>query len=119
MADINNNNNNIETVNSNNSNIKTVNSYSSKVEKLLEEIGGNPEGIALSLAEKLDDNKSLIYYKLLAVNINSKKLFEALSITLDAERREKIRYTKPIYFIGILKKWGLQTKWRENDGSGD
>ena len=106
-------NNNSYTVNSSNSNLITVNSYSSKAKELLEELDGNPMGIAIELAEKLDDLESVDYYKILAMNSPISRLFEALSITIDAEKRDRIRTKKPIYFQGILRRWGIQTKWKE------
>ncbi len=106
-------NSNSYTVNSNKEYITTVNSlYSSKVKKVLEELEGNPMGIALELADKLDDKESVDYYKILAMNSPVNKLFEALSFTLDAERRGRIRTKKAIYFQAILKKWGIKTKWK-------
>lgn len=105
--------NNSYTVNSYNSNLKTVNSYSSKVKELLEELDGNPMGIAIELAEKLDDSESLDYYKLLAINSSISSLFEALSITLDAEKRGIIKHKKATYFQGVLGRKGIKTKFRE------
>ena len=96
------------TVNSKKKNIITVNS---KVNELLEELQLEPEALAQVLADKLNDQKNIDYYILLAKNAIPTKLFEAVSITLDAERRGKIRVRKPVYFLGILRRWNIQTKF--------
>lgn len=112
----------LHTVNSNKNNKNTVNCNTVKqyrdidteVEDLLKRLQGKPEYIAKILAEKLDDQKSLAYFTLLAKNTSSKALFEALSYTLDADSRNKIRTTKAIYFMAILRRWKIPTKFKRS-----
>ncbi len=107
------------TVNSNKY-LNTVNSNTVKEEhqeqedktnNYLNEISGEPNYIADKLARELDDTKSFRYYQLLALNNDIPRLLEALSYTKMANNEGKIRIKKPVYFIGILKKWGLKTKF--------
>lgn len=100
-------------VNSYKKNLPTVNSITvkDKISSFLEENEIQPEGVAVTLAEKLDDMKSKDYYILLAKENPPDVLLRALSFTLDADRRGKIRTKKAIYFIGILKRWGVKTKF--------
>lgn len=102
------------TVNSYKKDINTVNSIetvNSKVETILEELQGRPEDVAQTIALKLDDGNSIPYYTILAKNIPLHRLFEALSFTMDAASRGKIRYKKAIYFQAILRNWRYSTKF--------
>lgn len=90
---------------------KDINTVNSKVETLLEELQGRPEEVATTIAAKLDDVASLPYYNILSKNISIPKLFEALSFTLDASSRGKIKSKKAVYFQAILRNWGIQTKF--------
>lgn len=107
------------TVNSNNKylHLPTVNSNNSltieeKINAILEEEAITPEGVAIMLAEGLNDAKSKNYYILLANEHNHGKLLQALSLTKEADREGKIRTIKAIYFQAILRKWGFKIKFR-------
>ena len=113
----------LNTVNSNKDITNTVNSNTVKEEyreledktnNYLNEICGEPNYVADKLARELEDTKSYRYYQLLATNNDIPKLLEALSYTKLAGHEGKIRIKKPVYFIGILKKWGLKTKFGGN-----
>jgi hypothetical protein len=93
----------------------TVNSnpVSVKLNEILEELNIQPEALAKDLATRLSDEKSLTFYTLLAKNTSAAKLYEALSYVLDADRRGKIRVNKAVYFIAILRKWHIQTKFKK------
>lgn len=101
------------TVNSN----ETDNSLTvaSRIEKVIEEARITPEGIGKVLSEELDDLRSERYYILLATENSQSKLFEALSITKDADRRGIIRTKKAIYFLAILRRWKLKIKFRKTN----
>jgi len=103
-----------KTVNSKVKSLLTVNSNSTsaKIDQFLEELNLEPEYFAEELARKLGDIVSLTYYILLVKNSNQSILFKALSFTLDADRRGAIKTSKPIYFLAILKKWGIRTKFK-------
>lgn len=107
------------TVNSTNKNINTVNSISytneelvKKICNLIEEENLQPEGIALRLAELLNDKRSLKYYILLAKEHSPGVLFDAAYIAKEKSELGELRTSSPIYFIGILRKKGLKTKFR-------
>ena len=102
------------TVNSNKKYISTVNSntVTEKFKKFIEDNRLEAENIAQILADNLNDKKSHAYYLILAKENRGDRLLEALSYVRDASRRNKIRTTKPIYFLGILKKWKFKTKFR-------
>lgn len=110
-----------DTVYSNKRFISTVDSketdnsstVTNKIEHLLEEARITPEGVGKELSEGLDDQKSERYYTLLATENPQSRLFEALSITKDAARRGVIRTNKAVYFIAILRRWGLKTKFKK------
>jgi hypothetical protein len=101
------------TVNSNKY-ISTVNSNTviDKFEKFIRDNQFEPSDIAKTLAEKLEDQKSLDYYLILTKENPIGRLLEALSYVNDADQRKKIRTTKPIYFLAILRRWGLKTKFK-------
>ena len=92
--------------------VKQYEEFKSELDQLLEKFRGQPEYVARSLSEKLDDEKSYNYYLLLAKNTSSEILFRALSYTLDTARQNKIRRTKPIYFLAILKRWKIKIKFK-------
>jgi|SRR3989344_1071188 len=112
---VNSNNSLISTVNSKDKSLDTDNSIpvSEEIEALLKERGITPEGVAELLSEMLDDKKSLSYYLILAKEHNPGRLLEAAHITKNAYKQGKIRKTKPIYFIAILRRWELKTKFRK------
>ncbi len=107
----------IFTVNSNSKYISTVNSntVTGKFERFISENGIEPEGVAQLLAEGLDDTKSLSYYLILTKENSCSRLLEALSYTHDASQRKKIRCSKPVYFQGILRHWGIKTKFKKEN----
>lgn len=111
----------LNTVNSNKDITNTVNSNTVKEEfreletktnDYLNEVFGNYDYIADKLARELDDMKSLQYFKLLAKNNDTHKLLEALSYTKLADNEGKIKTKKVTYFNGIIKNWGMKTKFR-------
>lgn len=98
----------LPTVNSN-----TVNSTIwEEIENLIATRSIEPEGIAKFIAEKLNDTRSLQYYTLLVKEHNQGKLFEAMHQTVEAWKDGRIRTTKPIYFIAILRRWGFKTNFK-------
>lgn len=112
------------TVNSKKEYIPTVNSMETvdssekatweQIEQLLADRDITPEGFAKLLADKLDDFESEAYYVLLAKNNSQGRLSQALHLTLEIAKEGKIRTKKAIYFIAILRRWGLRTKFKEN-----
>lgn len=107
------------TVNSNNKYkyINTVNSkdaVSKKIDHFLEELNITPEGVAEKLAEDLDDLESRPYYILLARNNQPGRLLEALGYVKDADKKGAIRTKKAIYFLAILRRWGIKTKFKHD-----
>lgn len=63
---------------------------------------------ALSLARALDDVKNLNFYIRLVKNAEESSLFESLSVTLEARKQGKIRFTNAKYFVGVLKRKGIR-----------
>jgi len=102
-------------VNSNKSKKPTVNSKSSisgKINDFLDDLALSSEDLANTLANALNDIKSLNYYQLLAKNIPHSKLLEALSYVKDTENRGEVKY-KPVYFQGILRNWGFPIRFKK------
>ena len=95
------------TVNNSNKNI-TVNgkTVSPKTEE---------EVFALELSKKLNDDKSYKYFLLLSQNNKIDRLREALAYTLLADKEGKIRVNKSVYFIAIIKRWGLRANFKNDD----
>lgn len=86
------------------------------ISEYLNRCSHEPEAIAKVLAEKLDNTKYENYYRLLVNNTKPPEiLLEVLSLVLDAEARKIIRNKKSIYFIGILKKKGIVTKFSKGE----
>lgn len=96
----------INTVNSD-----TVSDKEDSVGNLLLQNVYEPEAAAKELAKNLDDEDSFRYYLLLAKNNPIERLIEALSFVIEADTQGKIRTKKAIYFIGIIRRWGLVTKF--------
>jgi hypothetical protein len=110
---------NRNTVNSKYKSLNTVNSISNnnddlvkKICDLIKEENIQPEGIALQLAELLGDKRSLQYYLLLVKEHNPGELFAAAYQAKEKAELGLLRWSKPIYFIGILRKKGFKTKFR-------
>ncbi|MEX0616647.1 MAG: hypothetical protein WD231_02405 [Candidatus Woykebacteria bacterium] len=104
-----------ETVNSLKRNSNTVNSITvtDQVNHLVSSFGLEEESVAKVLAQGLSDERSLGYYRLLANNYDPQKLYEALSFTKLAATEGRLVRKRAIYFQGILKRWGYQTKFKE------
>lgn len=98
--------------------VNSINSYASPFEKelqeLLEKHGTTNEGVATHLWENLNDKESKAHYLLLAKNTPTEKLMHALALTKEAERDGRITIKKAVYFQGILKNWGIRTKFRKS-----
>lgn len=110
-----------KTVNSNKDISSTVNSntvnssdktFEEKMEELVMEENLSNEEVAEKLAEALDDQKSMAWYRLLAKEHSHAKLFEALSIVKLARREGKLKLPMVLYFRGILKQWNYKLKFR-------
>lgn len=102
-------------VNSKDKSLYTVNSntVSKKIDEFIEQLEITPEGVAQKLAEDLGDLDSSDYYTILAKSTQPGRLLEALSYVKEAEQRGRIKTKKAIYFQGILRKWGIRTKFKE------
>ena len=103
-------------VNSKDKSITTVNSNNSltvkeKIQALLDEENITPEGVAEMLAETLDDKKSLPYYIILVKEHGAPRLLEIMHYVKDVARTKVIR-SKALYFMAILKRKNLKTKFR-------
>ncbi len=111
-----------QTVDSKDKSFTTVNSsntvncltVSEKIDLLIKEESITPEGVAMMLAEGLDDQKSEKYFLLLAKNNNPGVLLEALSYTKDAFNRGIIRTKKIHYFKAILRNKGITLKFKKS-----
>ncbi|OGH18813.1 MAG: hypothetical protein A3F31_04530 [Candidatus Levybacteria bacterium RIFCSPHIGHO2_12_FULL_38_12] len=101
------------TVNSKDKSIPTVNSNSGRVYPYLDGEDTTSEGVAIKLAEDLDDMKSLGYYQILAKETNPQILLDILNYTLETDKLGKIRTTKAIYFMFMLKIRGIRTKFKK------
>ena len=69
--------------------------------------------IGKQLAEGLDAVDWLNYYVILAHENNHQRLMQALSITKEADEQGIIRIEKSVYFLAILKRWKLKTKFKK------
>lgn len=78
------------------------------LEELLRLYNDKPNAIALTIAEKLGDKKNLNFYIKLVKANNPHKLFEILSITLEAYSLGQINSTRAKYFVGVLKRKGVR-----------
>lgn len=83
-------------------------------ELLNDDLHDKQEEFIHALAKELNDEKSLGYYRLLVSSIDREILKDALDSTLQADKSKMIRTTKPVYFQGILRKLGVQTKFKHN-----
>lgn len=106
----------VHTVNSKDESIPTVNSNNSltvedKIQTLLDEENITPEGVAEMLADGLDDRRSIPYWVMLAKNSKQGILLEVLHYVKDVARTKEIR-NKPAYFLAILRKKGIKTKFK-------
>lgn len=101
------------TVNSRDKYIDTVNSNSGREIPYVDGEDTTAEGVALKLAEDLDDMKSLGYYQILAKETGSDILLQTLAYTLETDRLGKIRTTKAIYFMAMLRIRKVRTKFKK------
>lgn len=107
--------NSYKNINNNTVNSETVSSDKDEtIGDCLNQYIYEPEAIAKKLAEELDDKKSEVYFLLLAKNTTSpERLIEALSYVKNADSRGNIKTkNKSVYFLGILKNWGIVTKFK-------
>lgn len=102
------------TVNSRNKYLDTVNSYRGRIHPYPDGEDTTAEGVALKLAEDLDDMKSLGLYQILAKENSSVILLDILNYTLETDRLGKIRTTKAIYFMAMLRIRGIRTKFKKD-----
>ena len=102
------------TVNSKDKYINTVNSNNARHHPYLEGEDIDSEGLALKLAEDLDDMKSLSYYQILAKENNPETLLDILNYTLETDHMGKIRRTKAIYFMAMLEIRGIRRKFKKD-----
>ncbi len=109
---VNSNNNTSNTVNSNSNTTNTVNS----IDEWLLRMETTRDGIAYKLSEDLGDKKSLQYYKVLTHNHDPRKLLDALAIFRNAKANGVHIKFPPAYFQGILRNWGIQTKFSKSGG---
>lgn len=86
-----------------------------KLKSTLDNIPLEVDYIAEMFASELDDIKSINYYKILAREHDHIILFEALSSTKKAVVSGNLRLKKAQYFLGILRKKGLQTRFSDNN----
>lgn len=107
--------NNVKTVNvkndekddSNNVNNVVDETPEALIEKALKRFSdrnAKTEWVAQEIAKKLDDEKSLNFYKKLAKECPAEMLFGIVAITKDAWDRGVIETTKGKYFTGVLKR---------------
>lgn len=109
---------NSSTVNSIDKSIDTVNSSNSIPSKegvYLDGYSYTADGVAEELTEKLDDHKSLTYYRILAKENNPQVLLDILAYVLETDRLGKIRTTKAIYFMAMLRIRKIRTKYKKDD----
>jgi len=103
------------TVNSNKDIIKTVNGNPSKFGIYLDGNDYENDNLANDLADKLDDQNSLTFYRILAKETNHELLREVLAYVLATDREKKIKRTKAIYFMFLLKVRGVRTKFKKDE----
>lgn len=102
---INGNGNNVNNVNVKNINNNVyVNTKDQLINQLIDECGGESGEIARSIAEKLNDMRSLNYFRKMARTYPSHILLESLADTLLANREGRISSVPARYFVGVLKK---------------
>lgn len=106
-------------VNSREINKSTVNSTDTykKIVDFIDDLTYSSEDIAQTLASQLVDEKSLRFYQILAKENSHAKLLEALSYVKSADHQGAIKTKKVFYFLGILKHWGIKTKFKRSSRS--
>ena len=110
----------LPTVNSNTVNSKELKELSKspleRVKDIIEENKIHSDGIAMLIAELLDDSKSIKYYELLVNEHNSTKLLEVAYYVKDkdADRKGNPIKNKAVYFQGVLRNKGMKIKFRKD-----
>ena len=105
------------TVNRNKQKQNTVNSSEElyqKIEDLIQSYKAEPEVVAQEIANKLDDQRSLDFYRILVTKVRYAILYEILSIVMDTDRNGKIKTTKAKYFMWHIKMRGIITKFKKS-----
>lgn len=92
-----------------------VNNKDKLISQLIDECGGETSAVAQTIAEKLNDLKSLNYFLKMARTYSPEMLLECLSETLLAKNEGRIRSYPAKYFVGILKNKAklLKTKGKK------
>jgi hypothetical protein len=82
------------------------------IEVIIRKYQEDPEALAKYITDNTDDQKSFGYYTILAKNTNPTLIMQAIDSTIKASKRGLIRTTKAIYFMGILRKLKVKTKFK-------
>lgn len=85
-----------------------------KINTILEDAAIQPEAVAKMLAETLDDEKSLSYYTILVKEHGAPKMLEIMHYVKDVARTKILR-NKALYFMAILKRKNIKTKFKKED----
>lgn len=85
-----------------------------KIKTLLDEEKITPEGVAKLISEMLDDKKSEPYYILLVKEHGAPRLLEIAYYVKDIAQTKEIR-NKALYFMAILKRQGIRTKFKKEE----
>ena len=71
------------------------------------------DALANELGEKLNDIKSIPYYRILAKETNHQILRDILSYVLETERMGMIKKSKARYFMFLLKVRNIKRKFKK------
>ncbi|MCL4354054.1 hypothetical protein M1349_01115 [Patescibacteria group bacterium] len=71
------------------------------------------DAFAQELAEKLDDLRSISYYRILAKETDHQKLRDILSYVLETEQMGKIKKSKISLFMFLLEVRGIKRKFKK------
>lgn len=83
-----------------------------ELEHVLENHQGKSDSVASFLAGLLNDMKNLAYYKILVAHTNPAFLIEIAHDVKARDLEGKIRTTRAVYFMAILKRKQIQTKFK-------
>lgn len=99
------------TVNSSN----TVNSdpFKEELDGLLEKYGREPESLGAELSRILKDDKSMGYYTLLIREHGAAKIMPLAYQAKEMDEQGKVRTTRAKYFMGIMRRLKLKTKFKK------
>jgi len=103
---------NSNTVDSNNTDNSKAD-FEQKLDDLLKEYGFDSRFKATLLAELLNDKDSIKYYEILIRENSFQELIELARYVKEMDGEGKIRTSRAIYFIGILRKKGFKTKFKK------